>query len=190
MKTVIIDKVTNEKKKVFEQGDGVRRHFYEALNESRFTYPRLVTRRHSIKWYLDGELTKRPLYGIYAMARLAEHFLNRARFGTKGQKNVIQDAAKFFADTRRTMRNILSTYDIDKRIPRESVDSIRETYVELVEEARYVYTKMRCALRSDEQDDYELMSKNDRRLLEAILIEQSSNGTIPPWSSLFREPTT
>lgn len=119
--------------RVYEPGDGIRRRFYEALEDSRFTYPSKLAHNHSPEWHCSGAMSARPLYGIYATARLAEHMLAVSK--ERGVPK-LTDAARFFASTRRAMRHILSHYKVTARLPRSGVEHVRGVYMRLCKEGR------------------------------------------------------
>lgn len=169
---------------------GIRCRFRDMMDPSRFTFPRKTLINHKIEWYLDGSAADRPVFGLYAMACFAEYILHHARFGRRGQGDAIQDAARFHASAIRALQNALSTYDIGKRIPDSGVEALRRVVYRLVAEADLAYnvvmkgttrrTCPACAGRGK-------LSAKDYELLEAILYEQSRNGTISRFSKLFRE---
>jgi hypothetical protein len=120
---------------VYEKGDGIRRRFREALHEDRFRFPRKGLVHHAEVWYLTDAPLKRPMFGIYALAAYAEDILWRARFG-KNKRPDINEAIKFFAETRRALQNVLSTYRLGERLTRKQIASQRKVVTRLVESAK------------------------------------------------------
>ena len=84
----------------------------------------------------------RPVFGVYALAAFAEHMLWRARFARKGARPSFEDAARFFAETRRALQNTLSTYRIDRRLTAAQARRLRAVVARLVESARGLVEKM------------------------------------------------
>ncbi len=169
--------------------DGMRRRFRSALDPRRFEYPRRTALNHRIGWYLDGSgPSRRPVFGIYALASFAEYVLHFARFGKRTQRTALPVAARFFAETRREVQNVLSTYHIDKKVPASGVAHLRDVVARLVEHGRAAYEAVtRPGCPSCPACGGRRLSAADGELLEAILYEQSRNGTIPPDSKLFRK---
>lgn len=173
---------------------GIRRRYRELMEQTHFTFPRKTLIHHKIGWYLDGSAAARPAFGVYSMACFAEYILHFARFGRRGQSAYMKDAAKFYASTRAALQNTLSTYPIGERLSEHAVESLRRLVYRLVAEANDTYDKvMKSGTRADCPccGNAHGLSVDDARLLEAILYEQSRNGTIPPTSELYRpEPLT
>ena len=128
---------------VHERGDGVRRRFRESLAETRWTYPRKGLIHHPREWFLSDKPMARPVFGVYAMASFAEDMLWRAKNAKKGSKPAIEDAIRYFAETRRALQNTLSTYRIDRRLTAAQVRSLRLVVERLVDGARELVGKMR-----------------------------------------------
>lgn len=129
---------------VHERGDGVRRRFRESLAEIRWTYPRKGLIHHPREWYLNGDGPRaRPVFGVYAMAAFAEDMLWRAMHAKKGVKPLVEDATRYFAETRRALQNVLSTYKIDRRLTAAQTRSLRCVVERLVEGARELVGKMK-----------------------------------------------
>ena len=102
---------------VHERGDGIRRRYRESLDRQRWTFPRKGLIHHPREWYLYGDGPRaRPVFGVYAMAAFAEDMLWRAMHAKKGAKPSVEDATRYFAETRRALQNVLSTYRIDRRL--------------------------------------------------------------------------
>lgn len=175
------------RKRVYERGDGIRRRFHTLLDQQSFENPKRMSSKHPPRWYLDGHLSSRPVYGVYAMARLAEHYLYYARYGKRQQAQVFPDAARFYASTRRALQNVLSTFGIDKRIPHDKVALVRDIYEQLRNEAAVLNEIFSNTTGHRVKPFDKKLTKKDLELLEAILVEQSRNGTIPKTSALFRE---
>lgn len=181
-------------------GTGIRRLYKDALDEKRSVYPRYKeTRdshnapkpsklRHKIEWYLDGHLVERPLYGIYALGILAEHLLHQVKFGKHNRKQALSPAMRFFAETRRIMRDVLTSCSIDDRLPPKVLTRMRGRVKDLIESAKIAVsaiedTKRHCVCPACNGRE---LSKYDSELLAAILYERSLIGDIPPDSALFR----
>jgi len=124
--------------RVFEPGDGMRRRFYDALEESRFQYPRRAAFRHPLWWYCDGHV-RRPVNGVWTCATLAEHLLALSK--SHGNPDIL-DAARFFAATRRAMKFIVSHYRIASRLPPDGVAFASRSYAKLCAEGTSVLRKM------------------------------------------------
>ncbi len=128
---------------VHERGDGVRRRFRESLADIRWTYPRKGLIHHPREWFLSDKPTLRPVFGVYAMASFAEDMLWRAKNAKKGVKPSVEDAIRYFAETRRALQNTLSTYRIDSRLTTAQARSLRRVVERLVEGARELVGKMK-----------------------------------------------
>lgn len=182
-------------------GEGIRRLYKDALDDKRMLYPRYKeTRnskdavipsklRHSIQWYLDGHLTSRPVYGVYAMGVLAEHLLHQVKFGKRDRKYALVPVMEFFAETRRAMRDMLTCCSIKMRLPKSEVSRMRLRVATLIKSAEIAIDAMKsskknckCPACSGNE-----MSSYDRELLSAILYERSQAGVIPVESSLYRK---
>ena len=127
---------------VHERGDGVRRRFRESLDAIRWTYPRKGLVHHPRAWFLSDKPMARPVFGVYAMASFAEDMLWRAKNARKGKAPRYEDAAVCFAETRRALQNVLSTYRIDRRLTAAQVKSLRRVVERLVEGARELVGKL------------------------------------------------
>ena len=127
---------------VHEKGDGIRRRYRESLDPSRWTYPRKGLVHHPRSWFLSEKPMARPAFGVYAMASFAEDMLWRAKNAKKGAKPPFEDAARYFAETRRALQNTLSTYRIDRRLTTAQARSLRRVVERLVEGARELVGKM------------------------------------------------
>ena len=125
--------------RTFEEGDGIRRRFYDSLDESRFAYPRKTAVKHAFRWYCDGHMEARPAIGIYNVARLAEHMLAMSR---ETGVPPLRDAARFFASTRRAMRNVLSHHRVSTRLDRKGVSHVRKIYLKLCSEGSAFLSKL------------------------------------------------
>lgn len=124
---------------VHERGDGIRRRYRESLAEGLFQHPRRLPLNHAEGWYLrtDGP-SRRPVMGVYALAAYAENMLWRARFARKGAAPSLERAVWFFAETRRALQNVLSTYRIDRRLTAKQAESLRRVVERLQASAREV----------------------------------------------------
>lgn len=128
---------------VHERGDGIRRRFRESLANERFIFPRKGLIHHPREWFLSDKPTLRPVFGVYAMASFAEDMLWRAKHAKKGSRPDIEDAIRYFAETRRALQNTLSTYRIDRRLTTAQTRSLRRVVERLVEDARELVGKMK-----------------------------------------------
>lgn len=128
---------------VHERGDGVRRRFRESLADIRWTYPRKGLVHHPREWFLSEKPMARPVFGVYAMASFAEDMLWRAKNAKKGSRPTVEDAMRYFAETRRALQNTLSTYRIDRRLTTAQARSLRRVVERLVEGARELVGKMK-----------------------------------------------
>ena len=137
------EKVDGKLVVVHERGDGVRRRFRESLANERFIYPRKGLIHHPREWFLSDKPTARPVFGVYAMASFAEDMLWRAKHAKKGSRPDIEDAIRYFAETRRALQNTLSTYRIDRRLTTAQTRSLRRVVEHLVEGARELVGKMK-----------------------------------------------
>ena len=126
---------------VHEKGDGIRRRYRESLDESRFAHPRRGLVHHAEAWYLSDAPLRRPLFGIYAFAALAEDLMWRARFGRR-RAPALEDVIPLFAETRRALQNVLSTYHIGRRLTRKETESLRRVVERLVESSRKFLSKV------------------------------------------------
>lgn len=121
---------------VHERGDGVRRRYRDSLDPSRFLYPRKGLVHHPRSWFLSEWPLRRPVFGVYAMAAFAEDMLWRARHAKRGRRPAFEDAARYFAETRRALQNVLSSYRIDRRLTAAQARKLRTVVERLVEGAR------------------------------------------------------
>lgn len=173
-----------------EAAGGIRRRFRKALDPKLFDYPRKGVLNHRVKWYLDGaEAIRRPTFGVYAMAMFAEYLFHQARFGKSGQRHAFREAAAFFAETRRALQNTLSSFSINDRLDSCEIGLLRRTVTKLVEDGRRTYEEVvhGASERECPACKGRKLSRYDAELLDAILCEQSRNGTIPRTSELYRE---
>lgn len=127
---------------VHERGDGVRRRYRESLDESRFLYPRKGLIHHPRSWFLSERPLARPVFGVYAMAAFAEDMLWRARHAKRGRRPAFEDAARYFAETRRALQNVLSSHRIDRRLTSSQSRRLRALVGRLVEGARGLVERM------------------------------------------------
>lgn len=137
------EKIDGKTVVVHERGDGIRRRFRESLADIRWTYPRKGLVHHPREWFLSDRPTVRPVFGVYAMASFAEDMLWRAKNAKKGSRPDIEDAIRYFAETRRALQNTLSTYRIDRRLTAAQARSLRRVVERLVEGARELVGKMK-----------------------------------------------
>jgi len=136
------EKVDGKTVVVHERGDGIRRRFRESLADIRWTYPRKGLVHHPREWFLSARPMARPVFGVYAMASFAEDMLWRAKNAKKGSRPTVEDAMRYFAETRRALQNTLSTYRIDRRLTAAQARSLRRVVERLVEGARELVGKM------------------------------------------------
>ena len=138
------EKVDGRTVVVHERGDGIRRRYRESLDPIRWTYPRKGLVHHPRDWYLhsNGPLG-RPVFGVYAMAAFAEDMLWRARHAKRGMRPEFADAARYFAETRRALQNVLSTYRIDRRLTPAQTRALRRVVERLQASARSLAGKMK-----------------------------------------------
>lgn len=137
------EKVDGKLVVVHERGDGIRRRFRESLADIRWTYPRKGLVHHPREWFLSERPLARPVFGVYAMASFAEDMLWRAKNAKKGSRPTVEDAMRYFAETRRALQNTLSTYRIDRRLTAAQARSLRRVVERLVEGARELVGKMK-----------------------------------------------
>ena len=137
------EKVDGKLVVVHERGDGIRRRFRESLADIRWTYPRKGLVHHPREWFLSERPLARPVFGVYAMASFAEDMLWRAKNAKKGSRPTVEDAMRYFAETRRALQNTLSTYRIDRRLTTAQARSLRRVVERLVEGARELVGKMK-----------------------------------------------
>ena len=137
------EKVDGKTVVVHERGDGIRRRFRESLADIRWTYPRKGLVHHPREWFLSERPLARPVFGVYAMASFAEDMLWRAKNAKKGSRPTVEDAMRYFAETRRALQNTLSTYRIDRRLTTAQARSLRRVVERLVEDARELVGKMK-----------------------------------------------
>lgn len=128
---------------VHERGDGIRRRYRESLDPIRWSYPRKGLVHHPREWYLSDAPLARPVFGVYAMAAFAEDMLWRARHAKRGMRPEFADAARYFAETRRALQNVLSTYRVDRRLTPGQARSLRRVVGRLQESARTLVGKMK-----------------------------------------------
>lgn len=166
---------------------GVLKLYREAMQEIRFMVPeRRIT--YPVKWYLNCDhLARRPLYGIYAMAQFAEYLLFKTKKPRKGRApgRAVIIAAEFFAETRRAMQNVLSTYPAKRHRTPKDTASIRRMFERLLVSARDTYQRYTDEIKPRLTKVLRL-SEADAELLEKILTELSLRGTIPRGSKLYR----
>lgn len=136
------EKVDGKVVVVHERGDGIRRRYRESLDPARWTYPRKGLVHHPREWFLSTRPMARPVFGVYAMASFAEDMLWRAKHARKGSRPSFEDAARYFAETRRALQNVLSTYRIDRRLTAAQTRSLRHVVERLVEGARELVGKL------------------------------------------------
>lgn len=171
------------------RADDIRKKYRDAMRDERFKFPRNNMLSHGVGWYLDGHLVSRPLTAVYAFANLAEYMLYYARHGRCGQQSAETKAVEFFAETRRAMQNVLSSYPLDRRLRPNERESVRRVASRLCEHAKLTWDELDSATKTCNCPACRGTRKlyvADAELLEAILREQSRNGTIPPTSKLFR----
>lgn len=137
------EKVDGRAVVVHERGDGVRRRYRESLDPSRWSYPRAGLVHHPREWYLSDAPLARPVFGVYALAAFAEDMLRRARHAKRGMRPEFADAARYFAETRRALQNVLSTYRIDRRLTAAQTRALRRVVERLQESARTLVGKMK-----------------------------------------------
>ena len=137
------EKIDGKTVVVHERGDGIRRRFRESLADIRWTYPRKGLIHHPREWFLSERPLARPVFGVYAMASFAEDMLWRAKNAKKGSRPTVEDAMRYFAETRRALQNTLSTYCIDRRLTTAQARSLRRVVERLVEGARELVGKMK-----------------------------------------------
>lgn len=129
---------------VHERGDGIRRRYRESLDPSRWAYPRKGLVHHPRDWYLHSSgPADRPVFGVYAMAAFAEDMLWRSRHAKRGMRPEFADAGLFFAETRRALQNVLSTYRIDRRLTPAQTRALRRVVERLQASARSLAGKMK-----------------------------------------------
>lgn len=170
--------------------EDLRSLYRKALDPLRFTYPeRSIV--HPVRWYLEcDQMRRRPTYGIYAMAQFSEYLLYRVR-GARRRRgsatgNSLQIATGFFAETRRALQNVLSTYSVGKRRNAKEAESLRRVFDRLYTSAKETYRLLRRE--TDAVVDVRMrLSVSDAELLESILVALSGQGVIPKGSKLFRE---
>lgn len=182
-------------------GSGMRRLYKDLLDDQRMVYPRYkesfrdgatVKRsklKHPEKWYLDGHLVNRPVYGVYALAIYAEHLLYLVKFGHRGRGFAIPPVASFYAETRRVMRDFLTSCKLNGRIPKAVKERMSNRVLGLIESAKEAraavdFTKKKCTCPACKGAN---MSSYDAELLESLLLEWSAKGDIPKESTLYRE---
>lgn len=171
------------------RADDIRKKYRDAMRDERFKFPRNNMLSHSVGWYLDGHLISRPLTAVYAFANLAEYMLYYARHGRRGQRGAETAAVEFFAETRRAMQNVLSSYPLDRRLRPNERESVGKVAIRLCDHAKITWDELGSATKVCNCPACRGTRKlygADAELLEAILREQSRNGTIPPTSKLFR----
>lgn len=171
------------------RADDIRKKYRDAMRDERFNFPRNNMLSHSVGWYLDGHLISRPLTAVYAFANLAEYMLYYARHGRRGQRGVETKAVEFFAETRRAMQNVLSSYPLDRRLRPNERESVGKVASRLCDHAKLTWVELDLATKMcncPACGGTRKLHGADAELLEAILREQSRNGTIPPTSKLFR----
>ena len=171
------------------RADDIRKKYRDAMRDERFKFPRNNMLSHSVGWYLDGHLISRPLTAVYAFANLAEYMLYYARHGRRGQRGAETAAVEFFAETRRAMQNVLSSYPLDRRLRPNERESVGKVAIRLCDHAKITWDELSSATKVCNCPACRGTRKLygvDAELLEAILREQSRNGTIPPTSKLFR----
>lgn len=127
--------------RAYGPGDGVRRRFHDALDPERFEFPRRGLVHHAEAWYASDAPSRRPVFGVYAFAALAEDLLWRARFGRRRRPD-FRDAVEFFAETRRALQNVLSTYRIDRRLTKAQAESLRRVVGRLAGSAKKFLRKV------------------------------------------------
>ena len=128
--------------KVYESGDGIRRRYRDSLDPKRFTYPRRGLLHHERAWYLSEKPAARPAFGVYALAAFAEDMLWRAKNAKKGRRPAYEDAVRFFAETRRALQNVLSTYSVGRPLTQASARRLRTVVAGLVESAKELVERM------------------------------------------------
>ena len=124
------------KRRTYEQGDGIRRRFHDALEPERWDFLRRGLVHHPRAWYLSEAPMKRPVFGVYALASFAEDMLWKAKFGKGGRIPGVEDALRFFSKTRAALQSTLSTYRIGRRLTAKEAESLRRKVRKLVLDAR------------------------------------------------------
>lgn len=137
------EKVDGRTVVVHERGDGIRRRYRESLDPSRWSYPRAGLVHHPREWYLSDAPLARPVFGVYALAAFAEDMLRRARHARRGARPAFAEAARFFAETRRALQNVLSTYRVDRRLTPAQTRALRRVVERLQASARSLVGKMK-----------------------------------------------
>ena len=171
------------------RADDIRKKYRDAMRDERFKFPRNNMLSHGVGWYLDGHLISRALTAVYALANRAEYMLYYARHGRRGQRGAETAAVEFFAETRRAMQNVLSSYSLDRRLRPNERESVGKVAIRLCDHAKITWDELGSATKVCNCPACRGTRKlygADAELLEAILREQSRNGTIPPTSKLFR----
>lgn len=112
------------------------------LEESRFSWPRRGLVHHPLKWYLSEAPLARPVFGVYALAALAEDMMWKARFGKHRKRPTLAEAAGFFAFSRRALQNVLSSHPVGKRLAPASLRAVRAVAGKLVGAARELVEKI------------------------------------------------
>lgn len=118
---------------VYEKGDGVRRRYHALLGQEAWQFPRAVKLHRSAAYILGPEPMRRPLFAIYGMAKLAEYMLHGVRVGRNSKGRAERECAEFYAATRRTMQNVLSTYPVDRPLSAPGLRAVRRMAEELRE---------------------------------------------------------
>lgn len=126
--------------RTYEKGDGMRRRFYDMLEPRYFTFPRKIPKNRTVGWYFDGHLVERPLFGVYAAGRIAEHimYLLRAKKLT-GDRAAFSATAAVYAKSRRMMESVVRHTRIDDRLPKAWTDSLRKELPGFFADARAAY---------------------------------------------------
>ena len=112
---------------------GVRLKFRDAMDPRWAAYPRPNLVNHEADWYTDGHLAEgRPLFGILAMSNYAERLSYLAKRRGRG----LEEAAAFFAATRRAMFEVLQKVRAGRRTTRRERAWLRGKVASLVLRAR------------------------------------------------------
>lgn len=167
---------------------GLRRKMRSAVDLGQGFYPRRGLNGHKMEWYLDGHLVGRPVNGIFAMTRLSAHMLSRVKFGPEHLRPLLPEATRFHADAVRAADDMLHSGALDRPLSPSDRRRFSARVGALVDAAREMdelirgYRKEPCPACGGRK-----LTRADAKLLDAILSEQSANGTIPKHSALYRE---
>jgi len=101
---------------------GMRRVLLDDLKDSHVDAPRPLAR--SISEYMKGA-TARPVFGIHKAARLAEHYLHRAKYGKESGRRFVADADRLYFEIRQVILNLTRQWNGEDALDKNAKSRLR-----------------------------------------------------------------